>query len=215
MLPRKEGRCKVFILEGICTASENNPHEEDCDDDDDYRTITYEHLRLATAKLPSDACAGDVVVFKELAGYRNEGVAIFDGKAVQHLEDDSDIDDYGYVPKKFHVIENDVPIKYWSDAIDHNCIVWFDHNLVKDQLLRNLKCGTSPLGERAVYTEFNYNNKTYHVVWEDSDGTDEEHKRAFEYIRDAKSEIVFEYGGDNILTFNVYVPNDTSYDIFI
>lgn len=191
MLARKEGQCKIFTLEGIC--SEQSPE------------ITEEHLRLATEQLPSDAYRGDIVIFKELAGYRNEGIAIFNGEAVELLGDDAMVDDEGHIPKSYHVIEDDVPPKYWANAINHNCTIWFNHHLVKDQLINNLTCGTTPLGDSGIYTKFDYNNKTYYVVWEDSWGEAGELEKARRYIRNIE-EIPFSYchDHDDIIIFNIY-----------
>lgn len=65
---------------------------------------------LTTSK--ADLIRGDLVAFESSAGYRNEGIAIYDGNKIINLEDD--IDEYDHVPKSFKVIQ-EFSIKYWVD----------------------------------------------------------------------------------------------------
>lgn len=79
---------------------------------------------------------GDVIEITEVSGYRNDGLAIWDGNKVQEL--DCDLDDYGAVPNTFFVGEGFLA-DHWSDAICHNNIVHIntkDPN-IKQQLIDN------------------------------------------------------------------------------
>jgi hypothetical protein len=64
---------------------------------------------------------GDIVHFISLGDYRNQGKVIFDGKHFVILDDGTD--EYGNLPRQFHVQEFPTP-DYFSEAIDHNSIIW-------------------------------------------------------------------------------------------
>lgn len=136
--------------------------------------LTEENLKAINIIVKSsnlDLRRGDLISIKPQHGYRNNDIAIYDGVNVISLE--NDIDDYGYVPKQFKVIQ-EFPIQYWSDdpdnldltkrGIDHNCIVWFDHNIVKDQCLMNINFRIINDGKFGAVTQFNYNNKIYYII---------------------------------------------------
>ena len=104
---------------------------------------------------------GDLICFTGFDDYRNQGVHIFDGCNIIDL--DYDIDDYGALSKEFTVINNGVPIDYWyntekNKGIDHNNLVWFDHRLVKQQLIDNI----IEIDED-LFTIFKYNNEIYKI----------------------------------------------------
>ena len=119
----------------------------------------------------ADLRRGDLISTQSKHGYRNEGIAIYDGVNIVNLC--VDYDDYGCVPKQFKVIE-EFPINYWSDhfqiqdltkrGIDHNCIVWFNHDLVKDQCIININFKMINDGKFGAFTQFNYNDKIYFIV---------------------------------------------------
>ena len=125
-----------------------------------------------------DLRRGDLISTQSKHGYRNEGIAIYDGVNIVNLC--YDFDDYGCVPQQFKVIQ-EFPINYWKDdykildvtkrGIDHNSIVWFDHNIVKDQCINNVTYRIINDGKYGAVTEFNYNNKVYYIVL-DHDGED-------------------------------------------
>lgn len=107
---------------------------------------------------------GDLVINGKESPYRNKGVNIFNGQEIVDLY--YEIDDYGSLPPEFHVIEEGFAIDYWQDkgdlvGIKHNNIVWFDHTIVRDQCIRNIKYN----GELA--TTFLYNHKRYKIIFED------------------------------------------------
>jgi hypothetical protein len=75
-----------------------------------------------------------------MSGYRNEGIYMWDGDDVIHL--DWDIDEYGSLPYDFEVWKRHpedgfiIPLRYW-DFIEHNNFVRFDHRpYVKDMVIR-------------------------------------------------------------------------------
>lgn len=107
--------------------------------------------------LKVDLVRGDLICFEGIHCYRNTGICIFDGKKLLNLS--FEYDEYGHLPKKFHVINNNVPIQYWSWAhrgIDHNSIIWFDQTQVKQQCLDNIVFGKS-----SAHTTFVINDKSY------------------------------------------------------
>ena len=71
--------------------------------------------------------------------------------------------EYGALPREFHVIENDVPIRYWHNYCLN--LVWFNHNLVKDQCLANIKYGLIGIDKYAIFTTFIYNMKIYKIFY--------------------------------------------------
>lgn len=76
---------------------------------------------------------GDVVRLESVPEYRNDGVYIYNGRTVVNLY--YDIDDYGSVPPEFTPIEEELPIDYWSECIDHNSIVWVRTDTIRNGLL--------------------------------------------------------------------------------
>ena len=136
--------------------------------------------------IDADVVKGDLIIFDSEVGYINNGKAIFNDQKIMDL--DYDIDDYGALPKEFHVIENDVPIKYWEDkyeeqqfkglhviGIDDNTIVWFNHSLVRDECLANIQYGIVEDNEYGIYTTFIYDGKEYKIILDYTDdlGRDE------------------------------------------
>lgn len=118
----------------------------------------------------ADLQYGDIIVFDNVAGYRNDGKAIFDGTKLVDLY--SDIDEYGSLHPQFRVIEDGTPISYWRDAIDHNYYVWFNHRSVKDQLVNNIKYDTIINTRKGFFTTFEYNGKQYRIVYNGLDDYD-------------------------------------------
>lgn len=112
---------------------------------------------------------GDLVMFEEYSGYRNDGITIFDGKKIIDLARDPD--DYGTLPKKFRVLQKNengsrFPLFYWHNltenedwqGITHNTYVWFDHRPYVDELIKNITydnklfMSTSNVNNYALYT---------------------------------------------------------------
>lgn len=162
MYPRSSGHCLSHHIPADIVTLQESP------------LPTQEELNAALVYLKeqrADLVKGDLILFDGNTGYRNDGVAIFDGVKIIDLAFEPD--DYGTLPQVFHVIEGGVPIKYWEDrddtdvgrGITHNNIVWFDHSLVRDECLRNIAHGFLG-GKYAIYTTFVYNNVEYHIVFD-------------------------------------------------
>ncbi len=125
-----------------------------------------------------DLRRGDLISTHAEHGYRNQEISIYDGVNIVNLC--YDYDDYGCVPEQFKVIQ-EFPINYWKDdwkisdvrkrGIDHNNIVWFDHNIVKDQCIKNITHKIVNDGKYGAITQFTYNDKIYYIVL-DEDGED-------------------------------------------
>src|SRR5438105_2678155 len=103
MYPRAGGHC----------FSHHIPREVVKLDDDTY--FNEENARIALdflRKGNNDLVKGDLIIFDSIESYRNEGVAIFDGEKIIDISHEPDL--YGTLPQQFHVIEDEVPIKYWE-----------------------------------------------------------------------------------------------------
>lgn len=169
-------------IEGHCAAYDFSKYEEFVDADEILMSgedeMVAEFLGKAKIKLEElqlDIVRGDLICFEGIECYRNNGVCIFDGHNIINLN--TDYDDYGCLPQKFTVINNNVPIHYWEHeeekrGIAHNSIIWFDQTEVKDQCLNNIVFGnTSP------YTTFKYANKDYIMEYmPTSDDLDEDYE---------------------------------------
>ena len=71
---------------------------------------------------------GDTVILESDAGYRNEGVYMWNGTKVIALY--TEVDDYGSVPPEIEIAQdNDFTPDSWVDLIDHNAIIWFSPEL--------------------------------------------------------------------------------------
>jgi hypothetical protein len=123
-----------------------------------------------TTILPRDIKRGDIVAFKHLCGYRNDGKCMYDGKKLVPFN--FEYDDYGMLPFEFNVISGEFPVNYWSvsyecneqvnSAIDHNCLVPFN---VTNKTLKGLL---------KTRTTFNYeqNDVTYKFINVNRDNVD-------------------------------------------
>lgn len=125
---------------------------------------------------------GDLVIFEEYSGYRNNGITIFDGKKIIDLSRDPD--DYGTLPKKFRVLQKNengtrFPLFYWHNlsededwqGITHNTYVWFDHKPYTDELIKNITYDnelfmlTNNVNNYALYTYLiNDDGKKVYIV---------------------------------------------------
>ncbi len=139
------------------------------------RALAY--LRQYLSSEYEELVKGDLIVFDDMAGYNNNGIVIFDGIEIIPLF--KEIDREGSLPPEFRVIEDNVPISYWTDmdqllvqqdGIKHNTIVWFNHGLVRDQCLDNLQYGMADRYQfYIVFTTFNYNNNPYRIIFDYED----------------------------------------------
>lgn len=124
--------------------------------------LLYEHK--------TELVYGDLICFGGLHNYRNNGMYIFNGYKIIHLDD---LDEYGSLPQEFTVITNNVPILYWvhenkidenhlaitiQRGVDHNATIWLDISEIKDQCLANIKTEAD-----IVSTNFICNDKIYTI----------------------------------------------------
>jgi hypothetical protein len=133
--------------------------------------LTPHHLERALNYLQenrADLVKGDLIVFEALSGYRNQGIAIYDGEEIIGLN--YSLCDYGALPLKFRVIEEGVPLDYWIGGevnLGYNSIVWFDHSLVRVQCLENLTYArlSEEGGKYAIFTSFSADDRGYQIVF--------------------------------------------------
>lgn len=159
--PRESGHCATHHISAdvVTLKEENNPTRDEMD-------LALKYLQDQNA----DLIKGDLVIFDSCAGYRNTGVTIFTGEEIVDLAFEPD--DYGNLPQQFHVIEDGVPINYWShlednvQGITHNSIVWFDHSQVLDECLRHITYELVEGDKYAIFTHFTYFGKKYRIVFD-------------------------------------------------
>lgn len=137
--------------------------EYNYDSDDEEETI-LSYLKNANA----DLRWGDLIVGSD-HGYRNNDVRIYNGEEIVDLYDE--IDDYGSLPSEFHIIENNIPIRYWYNidddsptkrGIDHNSIVWVKTSLIRPYL-------STINDDGIIYMKFTYNNENYYIIFDFDD----------------------------------------------
>lgn len=107
---------------------------------------------------------GDILCLKEFNKY------IFDGQKL--------IKFYRFLPRKFKIINHNVPIYYWRGLRD--AILWFDPTEVRQQCIDNITYDKEQQCENGIfcngvdcirfhdkgfYTTFVYNNKTYKIIF--------------------------------------------------
>lgn len=89
-----------------------------------------------------DLVRGDIINFNSLE-------VIFDGHQLLNLR--------FMLPRKFRVIEYNIPITYWERySCTEGKVVWFDQTLVKNEILKNIR-----LDFNKILTSFEYNNEKY------------------------------------------------------
>jgi hypothetical protein len=85
---------------------------------------------------------------------------IFDGKNVVDLYARQRRFNELCLPHEWNVIENGIPLHYWTNAME-NKIIWFDHKLVLNQCLNNLKYEKDEHNIYKMGTCFEYENTKY------------------------------------------------------
>ena len=156
--PRPEGKTKLFKIPVTVIETEV----------DDSVPLSSKQVDLILNYLyDEDLQYGDVIRILANTEYRNAGKYMWDGMEFICL--DSSIDDYGCVPSNFVVITSNYPPNYWSEAIEHNNIVWLAVDKLKDQLLSNYKLTTnvddydSTLKDGFI-TSFIHGSSTYYIT---------------------------------------------------
>lgn len=167
--PREEKRCVVHTIHEDIISSDTQ--------DDDKNSIILNYIYDTNM----DVIRGDLVIFN--CEYRNGvdvkniykcEIGIFDGIGLQKLGYNK-YTDSGILPPEFHVIEDNVPIQYWTKTLlyksifdDHN--IYFDHNFVKDQCVNNIVYETMDIFNCSdiygIYTWFIYNNTKYYIIYD-------------------------------------------------
>jgi hypothetical protein len=130
---------------------------------------TLIHLK----NLGKDVVKGDLIRYPEITRTVQEGdfscniieepTFIFDGEQIVPL-DYVNPNSLGSLPQKFRVIEGGVPIYYWAKV--PRDFVWFDHTLVYDVCLNNIKYGIICDDLYGIFTTFIYDNKEYRIVYD-------------------------------------------------
>ncbi len=124
----------------------------------------------------TDIKYGDLVVFTKYAGYRNEGVVIFDGKRLVRLY--FKVEEDGSIPPKFKVLQKnkygvDIGLYHWHDGdgtprdghFMQNYTVWFDQTKHAKELIKNLTYDTDLFGIYALYSYLtNYDGQRIYIV---------------------------------------------------
>jgi hypothetical protein len=155
--PRANSKCKVHTIpEDVeWVSDELYPTEMDL-------TLALEYLR----NIDADLIAGDVVFFEKQSDCYGRSIGFFDGEKFVEL---GGISEFGSLPDRFHVIENGVPIKYWSRAVSCSA-VHFNHVLVREECIKNAKYGYLQDGKYSIFTTFTFRvgneEKTYTIAWD-------------------------------------------------
>lgn len=189
--PRSTGHCEshdVYKFAGNYNCNDNSDYSDDDNNDvlpslydlllsssNNYNMKQFDYVQnLVLDELYGnniDLIRGDLILFdkKHIA---NNGVYIFDGLNIIDL--DYKVEDYGFLPEEFVVINNNVPINYWENITKITSVelvtvklgirycnkFWFNHLPVQDQCLNNLRyIGTD--SRYIILTNFTYNNKNY------------------------------------------------------
>ena len=108
----------------------------DREDDPDLEEVLQE-IRLRDLLQDRDRRRGDILMDSNERGlpdtpdqpytdhgYRHNGIYIFDGTKITHLESNGP-DDYGTIPEEYQVV-TEFPPMYWSHVLNHNAYVPFD-----------------------------------------------------------------------------------------
>lgn len=175
-----------------------NNHEIQDRLDDPYETNKWDpYSDVAQAywkeKFP-DLKRGNLIAI-DPPDYRNDGVYIYNGKNVEDLY--NDLDDYGSIGPNYHVI-SDFPIKYWSQYVGHNRIVWVSFDFLSSlgagityHPLATLKDGVLVENRQNIieyeddiediqqligYFEFMYQGREYRILVEDESGWDDDYE---------------------------------------
>jgi hypothetical protein len=171
----------------------------------------FEFIAQKIIQLNINLKKGDIVVIHFDYCYDLE--LIFNGDKLIHLYYNKDISG-GMLPKDFKVIESEFPINYWdkcynddceyrkylNDSFHYNNIVWFNHNLVKEQCLANIHQYDGILS-----TKFKFNNLTYTIYLDmeyrsdeySEEHIDEENLKEFIQLLSKDDDIVFTSSSKN------------------
>jgi len=210
--PRESGYCRTYDISEFLyyDKSEDNYHGIylSIDELDKLNTLSINKTRVSLFnmlnnildklyKLNIDLVRGDLIYFKYSGKYSNQKSYIFDGCNIVSLEYEYDND--GTLPEEFTIINNGVPINYWSNngGVLNNDIVWFDHTTVKDQLFNNIKCMDNTLETKFIYENISY--CISYMIDEDYYGNPDN-----DLTNHKKSEFIELLSNDGLLTYNTF-----------
>lgn len=188
--PRTNGHCKIHDISDLLYHDKYEINENKIYVSIDKLKLTNNVLIVILDKLyelNTDLVRGDLIYFGGSNTSYNMGIFTFDGCEILNFEFDDNcilpevLEEFTFdynciLPKEFTVINNGVPINYWSDNEDllYNDIIWFNHLTVKDQLLNNIEYINFTLK-----TKFVYENVIYYISYmidEEYNITDEKDK---------------------------------------
>ena len=193
--------------------------------------ITKEGFEFITQKIIQlNLKKGDIVVIHFDDNYYSIIELIFNGDRLINLYYDKDISG-GILPKDFKVIQSEFPINYWDkclnddgtyreyfddDYFHYYNIVWFNHNLVKEQCLANIKQIDGELSTTfkfndiiyTIYLDMEYRSDEY-----SGENVDKEDLNKFKQLLSKDDDIVFSSTSvnfdinDNVTLFIQYELN--------
>ena len=126
----KMSKIVEFTWSDFLELSEKIPVEEYIGLSEEYLQLITDHITLKLAELP--LLRGDVIHFKWVGNYRNDGKLMWDGRQVVSLC--HHLDEYGTVPKSFCFPE--FPFDHFYESIAHNCLIWIDPKYI-EQIINN------------------------------------------------------------------------------
>lgn len=175
--PRFSGHCGAHDVSSfsnlIPELNEIDINKLDITEQDDLfqlNEILDKTLKLLYEK-NTELIYGDLVCFNGLNDFYNKGIFIFNGCKIIPLDD---IAEYKALPKEFIILNNDVPINYWSHQIEitdsrevvtkfrgikHNSIVWLNIENLKNQCINNIKIDGDIISTSFIH------NKTYNIYY--------------------------------------------------
>lgn len=112
---------------------------------------------------------GDIVHFKSIPSYRNDGDAIWDGEKLIPLDEE---DEYGNLPPIFKICTVKFPRfhpTYWhgDSGIYHNGIVHFDVSPFRNECYSNIRYDTKLFGTLySIRTHFILDGVKYYIVFD-------------------------------------------------
>ena len=152
----------------------------------------------------SDVIRGDYIYLS------TQKICIFDGHNILELHEPY-INQFlklaqGYLPCKFKILSDKVPIDYWTIGFGNN-LLWFDQTAVQQQSINNIYFHE---GDGLCYTSFIYDNETYTIKYLDDVDEESMNKEPNQLISDMKN-ILFSYTL-LILYHNIFHENNLLLD---
>lgn len=125
---------------------------------------------------------------------RNDGKLIWTGTEAIWLEDDDEIDEYGYIPKQFEVSPEEFDPTTWIDSISYNNIYWPCLSY-REQVRDSLVLDDKLTRKYHWYGYFIHKGEKIHVFIEDQGGD------SFEFIKNCvmDTSIPFNYHAANFI----------------